>query len=330
MKLTAVSGTYTPIIAGSIGDSLKQTGDPDFSDYTAVPEEYTKVAYHTSSTDTGTNATGSNLTTTYRAYISPTQPAGTYVGQVKYTLVHPNDRRTPGIPASRQVQVTYNAGIRGYFDDDTTVKTNVVVYNVNCETGDKEYEVVKSQNLDDDGNKVSSLTTDDGAGKRITIQNASKLKVILNYDFAFNEGNNDGENGLVSVCSFDNDWVCQEYYGTGSQTIIINGNMVDIDFGINNEVSIDSSHDYGFYARVYPLNENDEEYIYKEYFNCVSSRVSGTYKEPKSIIDKVYYWFDGWGAGPGIGLWYDEDELMQDVLPNVLVNEITANASWVR
>ena len=90
MKLAAVSGTYTPIIAGSALDTLKEQGNPDFSDYTAVPEEYTKVAYKTSSTDTGTNATGSNLTTTYRAYISPSQPAGTYIGQVKYTLVHPN------------------------------------------------------------------------------------------------------------------------------------------------------------------------------------------------------------------------------------------------
>ena len=89
MKLAAVSGTSAPIIAVSTGDSLKVTGDPDFSDYTAVPEEYTKVAYYISSTDTGNNATGSNLTTTYRAYISPSQPAGTYIGQVKYTLVHP-------------------------------------------------------------------------------------------------------------------------------------------------------------------------------------------------------------------------------------------------
>ncbi len=90
MKLTAQTGIYAPIIAGSNGDSLRQTGDPDFSDYTAVPSTYTKVAYYTSSTDTGNNATGSNLTTTYRAYISPSQPAGTYIGQVKYTLVHPN------------------------------------------------------------------------------------------------------------------------------------------------------------------------------------------------------------------------------------------------
>ena len=88
MKLTAVSGTYTPIIAGSNADA--EQGDPDFSDYQSVPEEYTKVAYYPVATEVGSLATGSSFTTTYRAHISPTQPAGTYIGQVKYTLVHPN------------------------------------------------------------------------------------------------------------------------------------------------------------------------------------------------------------------------------------------------
>ena len=78
MKLAATSGTYAPTVV------------TDYASYHAVPQEYTKVAYLASSTDTGNNATGSNLTTTYRTYISQTQPAGTYVGQVKYTLVHPN------------------------------------------------------------------------------------------------------------------------------------------------------------------------------------------------------------------------------------------------
>ena len=83
MKLAATSGTYAPTIV------------TDFASYHAVPQEYTKVAYLTSSTDTGNNATGSNLTTTYRTYISQTQPAGTYIGQVKYTLVHPNTAAAP-------------------------------------------------------------------------------------------------------------------------------------------------------------------------------------------------------------------------------------------
>ena len=98
MKLTKTTNSYTPIIAGSTDDTNRQTGDPDFSGYTAVPNEYTKVAYFPSSTDIGSGASGSNLTTTYRAYISQTQPAGTYIGQVKYTLVHPSTAGKPVTP----------------------------------------------------------------------------------------------------------------------------------------------------------------------------------------------------------------------------------------
>ena len=65
------------------------TLDNGFGSYKAVPNEYTKVAHRDSSTDIGTNATGASLATTYAAYMSSTQPAGTYSGQVIYTLVHP-------------------------------------------------------------------------------------------------------------------------------------------------------------------------------------------------------------------------------------------------
>lgn len=98
MKLEAVSGAHLPIIVGSSSDTTKETGDPDYSDYAAIPEKYTKVAYYASNTDMGTTASGSNITTTYRAYISQTQPAGTYVGKVKYTLVHPSDALAPVPP----------------------------------------------------------------------------------------------------------------------------------------------------------------------------------------------------------------------------------------
>ena len=60
-----------------------------FNNYHIVPDTYTKVATRTSATDIGQNATGSELTTTYAAYISKTQSADTYTGKVKYTLVHP-------------------------------------------------------------------------------------------------------------------------------------------------------------------------------------------------------------------------------------------------
>ena len=92
MKIGVTSGTYTPIIAGSTGDSEKQSGDTDYSDWAAVPSVYTRVAYRNSGTDADNNSIyteGARITTTYAVYTSPTQKAGTYIGQVKYTLLHP-------------------------------------------------------------------------------------------------------------------------------------------------------------------------------------------------------------------------------------------------
>ena len=63
-----------------------------FDDYHTVPDEYTKVAGFSSTTD---DSLGSKLTTTYAVYISPTQTADTYIGQVKYTLVHPEATPEP-------------------------------------------------------------------------------------------------------------------------------------------------------------------------------------------------------------------------------------------
>ena len=69
-----------------------------YNAYHAVPNEYTKVATRLSGTDTGSNATGSTLTTTYAAYISKTQAADTYSGKVKYVLVHPNTAVPSNVP----------------------------------------------------------------------------------------------------------------------------------------------------------------------------------------------------------------------------------------
>ncbi len=88
MKLAAVSNDYAPSILNS------------FDSYHAVPNEYTKVA----SFDSGTDATtGSSLTTTYAAYIAGSQPAGTYTGKVKYTLVHPAAGDLPDVDTLQNV-----------------------------------------------------------------------------------------------------------------------------------------------------------------------------------------------------------------------------------
>ena len=87
-KITDSSASYTP---------ANLTIENSFDSYHAVPNEYTKVASYSSSTDV---TLGSKLTTTYAAYISGTQVADTYEGQVKYTLVHPASGVTPTIPVT--------------------------------------------------------------------------------------------------------------------------------------------------------------------------------------------------------------------------------------
>ena len=75
MKIGTVAGTYAPTLENGYGS------------YKQVPATYTKVASFNSTTDL---TIGSSITTTYAAYISPTQTMGYYTGQVKYTLVHPS------------------------------------------------------------------------------------------------------------------------------------------------------------------------------------------------------------------------------------------------
>ena len=101
MKLSTITSptpTYPLIIAGSEDDTSRQQGDLDYTAFQAVPSVYTLVAKRESRTDIGEQAEGSTLKSTYQAYISPTQNAGTYEGQVKYTLVHPYDRYAPEPP----------------------------------------------------------------------------------------------------------------------------------------------------------------------------------------------------------------------------------------
>ncbi|MBQ6414009.1 hypothetical protein IJI28_00065, partial [Candidatus Saccharibacteria bacterium] len=66
-----------------------------FSQYHVVPNEYTKVAHKNSNTDMTESTGGVKLTTTYAAYISKTQAADTYSGQIIYTLVHPSSADAP-------------------------------------------------------------------------------------------------------------------------------------------------------------------------------------------------------------------------------------------
>lgn len=102
MKLSAVAGTYAPTIMDGTNDT------EDFTNYHIVPDTYTKVATYGNTTD-AEGGTGSSLETTYAVYASLTQPADTYAGKVKYTLVHPASE-VPAQPQTTQSgQICYYA-----------------------------------------------------------------------------------------------------------------------------------------------------------------------------------------------------------------------------
>ena len=79
MKLSSSSGTYAPTIIDG------------YKSYSEIPSTDTMVAYRTSGTsmDPNTDITGSYFNTTYEIYANTLQPAGTYLGKVKYTMTHP-------------------------------------------------------------------------------------------------------------------------------------------------------------------------------------------------------------------------------------------------
>ena len=87
MKLTAVAGDYEPTLA---------TG---YNAYHAVPANYTKVATFASSTD---DTSGSSFKSTYATFVASNQPADTYVGKVKFTILHPSSYITPDVAGAMQ------------------------------------------------------------------------------------------------------------------------------------------------------------------------------------------------------------------------------------
>ncbi|MBR3115608.1 hypothetical protein IKF30_00035 [Candidatus Saccharibacteria bacterium] len=82
IKVTDASESYNP---------QNLTISTGYDDWIAVPASFTKVAQYKANTGSSTTdmTLGVKLETTYAAYVSANQSADTYIGQVKYTMVHP-------------------------------------------------------------------------------------------------------------------------------------------------------------------------------------------------------------------------------------------------
>lgn len=135
MKLTAMENAATPTILN------------DYDDYNVVPDDYVKVASYPSTT---TASASSMFKSAYAAYISLTQPAGTYEGKVKYVMVHPSTGDAPkkkapepypvdpcianpdcdatsGVTLQRAYEMAYTAAHKGMYEE-TTPGSNIYQY----------------------------------------------------------------------------------------------------------------------------------------------------------------------------------------------------------
>ena len=89
MKLTKITDSAESYNPQNL--TIQSDTEGSFDTWHSVPDTYTKVAqYHANTGSSTTDTTlGVKLETTYAAYIASNQPADTYIGQVKYTMVHP-------------------------------------------------------------------------------------------------------------------------------------------------------------------------------------------------------------------------------------------------
>ena len=250
MKLSTITSP-TPTYPIAIQNS--------FDNYHVVPDDYTLVAKRESATDVGQNAVGSTLTTTYAAYISKTQPAGLYEGQVKYTMVHPYDAAAPEKPIS--------IADAEYLQDVNTCPATLQeeqVYTLKDKRDEQEYKVAKLkdgkcwmvENLNiAGGTALSSEDTDFDSNYTLPTTNGwtvTDCKLVLpasatkntennnltnnkefgtdNYAYVFNSGNKENCGGSGQ------DIPCYSYYSWDTATLgsgrSISANNADADYSI--------------------------------------------------------------------------------------------------
>ena len=179
LAITQDSGDTTGTNAYTIDSAPNTSGGADatFSQYHVVPNEYTKVAHKNSATDMTANTGGVKLTTTYAAYISKTQPADTYTGQVIYTLVHPASASAPVVCAPNGTTISTIVCMQ---DISSTNKSTILAsmtegtqYTLKDKRDEKSYTIAKladgniwmTQNLDldlDSAKTYTNLDTDLG------------------------------------------------------------------------------------------------------------------------------------------------------------------------
>ena len=187
LAITQDSGNTSGTNAFTIDSAPNENGGPNasFTQYHVVPTIYTKVAHKNAMTDMATSLGGIKFTTTYAAYISKTQPADTYTGQVIYTLVHP-----ASIPAPKSTMLDTGATVCA------KMKSLVAGTETKCTVNTSDIKAIRMTNelpegfVPSDANTVSDATSKhpiyiffdntDGAG--IMYFYSGGYQVVMNSD----------------------------------------------------------------------------------------------------------------------------------------------------
>ena len=260
--------------------TIESDQEGPFTSFHTVPDDYTLVAKRTSATDAGSSAIGSTFTTTYQIYIGPNQSAGTYNGQVKYVLVHPNyvDQET----LKNAVTVVFDGNGLTFPGGATT---NTVKYANLCEPGGSgyvgaNYQEVMTSNITTGGTQNGAYATNERVMQPVTIAGADKLKVEVRYGITGGaivaiEGNWDGNSTPDNY-----EVIVDGEYLNGTKTALINSDTVTI--LMINGAAPEQGYDYGMYVKVYPVYDIEQPNTTYEVFpgnDCSLVPISGTYVE---------------------------------------------------
>ena len=227
----------------------------NYNNYHTVPNDYDLVAKRISSTDIGAAAIGSTLTSTYQIYISNSQSAGTYVGQVKYVLVHPNT--VPQPVDNDQVGVVFD-GNGATFSGGAA--TNKLVYAASPLYVGTNPTIAKTSNLDNNGNKLSSYGYDEEIYQVASFPGAEKVVVEVTYGITA-----DSIEVMIVEGEWDVDWGNLDNYVeinsgssdiSGSKTYEFDNDTVTV-YGESWNTP-ESGYDYGFYIKVFPVYSTEQ------------------------------------------------------------------------
>ena len=258
-----------------------------YNTWHAVPDTLTKVAEYKANTGSSTTDTtlGVKLETTYAAFIASNQPADTYIGQVKYIMVHPYYVDKSALEDA--ITVVFDGNGLTFPNGSTT---NTVKYANVCEPGEyayvgNTYQEVMTSNITTGGTQNGGYTDHESILQSITLPGADKVKVVVDYattgDTAYAtiaEGtwagweDSDPEGNYLDIYSDDN--------LQGQQSHIFNGNTITIDIG--SWAAPESGYNKGFYIKVYPVYATEQANTTYEQLpssDCSIMPISGTYTE---------------------------------------------------